>query len=476
MKRKIEYGIIGLDYRSIGAFRIALSLLLIWNLLFYKISNFKTIYAPETGLFGNFYLQNIEIPSSLWSPLNVITSNEYFVVVLLVYLILALLLLIGKGGKLTVLLIIFLQWSFNQRYFPVFFGWDFYILVLLFIALLLPINNKFSWGRKEGSNNGSYFNHPLVLLVLIQIACIYFFNGVNKFGHAWSNGTAVSLILNDAMLSKTFAKSLAENEMFSYLFSYATLIFEYGFILLVFPLFNARIRIVLIIAMLTFHWGISIFADVGHFKFCSLLVAILLLPSKFWEILGYKKSYNEKFIDFKNYRMHSAFVAIACLFLINQNVFDSVQFKHKYWNIEKKNVMQRVSQFFYLDSPEKTFISNQSWTLFAPSPNNQIGLLDIEFVSPSDTLSILSNGNPPIDRMVNKQSSNNLLNKYFAVQRSKIRSKNNSSAKFIDLIINNWINLNRTKANDYQLVEVVYYDFVNEQVVRNVYASSSLEK
>lgn len=373
-----------LDKRSVALFRITLGLLLIYNFIVYKLIPAKDFLLPESGLIGNEYKQ-VFISQQLWSPIDFITTDVRFYILCSITLLVYVLFTIGYFTRWMTVLSWLLFFSFQQRYYPLEMGWDKYIQAMLFVSMLLPLNHFFSVDKKlsgkEIFNNQYEFRHPFALVVLVQIGAIYFFSGIVKNGELWLSGDAVRIAVNDYLQHTSLTPLLLQSDFLMKFLNYYTMVFESILILLLFfPYKNKNLRYVAIFIILSFHWGISIFMHVGHFKWVAIVACAILLPDSFWEMLykripKWKNTHSPKSIQPGPATGISYYAAILITVFLISFIFHngwrklslrggmvSEYMKEKGLN----NVLENT--VFY---PSKYFLSsyfNQSWFFYAPNP------------------------------------------------------------------------------------------------------------
>lgn len=289
-----------LDKRSIALFRITLGLVLIYNFIVYKLIPAGEYLLPETGLIGNEYKQ-IFISRQLWSPFDFMTTDIQFYIVSAITLFVFLLLTIGCFTRGISIAAYLLFLSFQQRYYPLEMGWDKYINVMLFISMLLPLNHFFSVDKilfkKKFRDNQVEYRHPFAMVMLMQIGVIYFFSGIVKNGNLWLTGDAVKVAVNDFLQHTFLTEYLLKSDMLLKVLNYYTVAFEILlFFILFFPYKNKQLRYAVICIIISFHWGVSLFLNVGHFKWISLATCAVLLPDTFWMYLSKLKSGLKRYI------------------------------------------------------------------------------------------------------------------------------------------------------------------------------------
>lgn len=380
-----------LDLRSLGLFRIILSLLLILNIIEYKIQCFE-IYSPESSYFGNHLLEKSK--GHLLSPIDFITSDILLYVYFGIMLLLAFFLLIGYNSRISSLLLFVMFAAFNIRYIDFVFGWDRYIESLLFFSIILPVNQRFSLFKPKEVISSNIYTSKLIFIPLIQISLIYFVAGVGKSGDYWKDGSAAAFLMSDCLLKTDFSSILVNSSGWIKLFSYGTLVFEFlSFFMIFLPYKNQYFRGLYVLAIIIFHWSISLFADVGYFKYAGTAAAILLIPTFFWDKFEFFKiNYVFKWNDF-SLKIHPkieeiiakyqkkivyTFVFYTCFMLLLLNIQFIVVRKDKVGKFLQKSTL--LHQIGNIQLPVIGFSSifKPDWYLYAPNPTNELGYINIE--------------------------------------------------------------------------------------------------
>jgi hypothetical protein len=291
-----------LDYRSLAAFRILISLVLIadWLLrwpdlaIFYTSSGvFPIASAPSPGG-GNFYFSPLDGATSL------VTVRLIFLLGLLCYLFL----LVGYRTKLFQFLSYLFFLSVCRRCFLISSGADLALKAVLTWALFLPLNRRFAvdvWRCAIDGNSGRRASpgHPgendvlsppslAALAIIVQIALIYFLAALDKSGDLWQNGTALYYALRTETFTTGFGRIVSNQPIWLImLLTWGTLWLEYStpaFFLL--PFWQPTLRRIAILALCLMHLGIFVTMQLGTFPFVMMAVLVLLLSPADWNALS----------------------------------------------------------------------------------------------------------------------------------------------------------------------------------------------
>ena len=293
--KKYYYNSFALDYRSIGAFRVVLAVVLILDLLIYRFPSLVELYSnagslsPETA--------KAYPDGSPFSLLYYITSKVGVQLFFLVYLILCGLMLLGYKTRYIIVPIYICLYSIQFRVSPFLYGGDDLLRVATFWAMFLPLDKRFSIESKAiDENQPNKYIGLASVAVLLQISFVYFFNAVLKSGETWSEGTAIGYAVSIFEHSAKYSHVLIENYSLSAFLTFITRAFEYAIPFLIFsPFKNEKARLMALILVFLFHYGLIPFLNVNTFYLSALPLIIILVPSYMWNMF-YIKSIQEKHV------------------------------------------------------------------------------------------------------------------------------------------------------------------------------------
>jgi hypothetical protein len=393
----------GLDIRSVAFFRILLGLFLLAELLSRILANFHDIYSPETGVLGNCFASGYASAYSVPPLIFDIDTDGQMLVFMALYGSVLLTFTLGILPRISAFFAVFMLWLLNTRYNVLYLGWEMYASVLLFWSVLLPIGSSYSIlvARREKADALLEWRSPLAFAMMFQIAFIYFYNGISKNGDKWMSGHAVKFFLAEYDKMRPMAWHLIEMDGLLTLLTYATLAFEVLLPLIIFfPLWNDRFRLIAALSILLFHWSIDLVIDVGNFKYVGTSAAMLLLPGTFWDALRLKALEPWRTLQVAPFEVNALtklatwFLAFALVSIIvvsnlnhtlNTRTNDRVKQFLKWSNANR--VIERAQASAW---PQYSFFS-QYWHLYSPDPPTQKGYLQVEAIKRNgDTLSVFS--------------------------------------------------------------------------------------
>ena len=408
-----------LDIRGLLFFRVSLGLILAWKFWVVVPGDFQELYGQD-GLLGNcFRLGYLEANGSggwlfgfeadwiLWF-MSILCGLTMMLFSVGVY----------PGLMATIGSICMMLW--HDRFQMLWFGWEQYAQVLLFLAIFLP------WGKVEIQSRIKSLGGPLVSALIFQIAFIYFFNAVSKIGGKWWDGTAISFALAGLERQNSAGKWLLNQEFWAIGLTYATWIWEFMFpIVLLLGWRNNVIRTCLAFSIPIFHWCISIFMDVGDFRWIAIPAGLLLIPASFWDKLPEKiwKLYPLRApITFQPYRTPPIAGVIASSMLIGimllSNLSKSLNSRTEdpIKSIWGGSALHGLINSIYPDFLPRFSFFGQHWHFFSPNPPMECGFLRTEILLEDGNLIAVYRGEEGLANPLGRTA--NYLMQYLAIDRN----------------------------------------------------------
>lgn len=278
--------IFSIDYRSLAAFRIGLSLLLIFD-LFNRSHDLIAHYTDFGVLPRDIYIQKFQ-PAWHWS-IHLMGGNEAAISFLFViHAILAIALLFGIKTRIVHFLCWLLLISLQSRNPMVLQGGDVLLRVLFFWGLFLPLGARWSVDSAMSPNKalGSIFNLASMTL-LLQVSLVYVFTVLLKNDPAWWQGQAVYMALAIDQFTTPFGNWLLQQKNLLPLLTYSTIAWEFiGAIIVFSPWKTARLRMLAILGFGLMHLGLGLCMELGLFPWISLCSWLVFIPTLCWDQLG----------------------------------------------------------------------------------------------------------------------------------------------------------------------------------------------
>lgn len=280
---------IGLDHRSLGAFRIAFGIVLLTNLATRCYGGRFEAHYTDDGVLPLFLVPRY---GPRWSLLDAFTeplaAKVAFVGIALIYLAYTL----GIVTRLMQVLVVVCLLSLYHRNVLLDDGSDWVMRFFAIWTAFLPLGRRFSldvrWRRKLA--HGGVHNSFAMWAFLANLSASYFLNTYQKTGASWETGTALRYVMWDPWtvnpLAASVRSSLSDGTI--WVMTKLPLLAEYflcGAVLFA-PLFRPVKRLVFVV-MLALHLGFAAFLYIGSFSFLYVACAFLFVPSEDWDRLGF---------------------------------------------------------------------------------------------------------------------------------------------------------------------------------------------
>lgn len=271
---------VAIDLRALAAFRIALGVLLLVNLLmrarylgvFYTDDGAfprSTLLATHTG--GNQVVTYLPDP---WGPILLFPVAGVF----------ALALLVGYRTRVATAASLVLLVLLHLRNPLVLNSGDRLLRSLLIWALFLPLDRRWAIDARRYDTRGTV-SSVATAAVLVQVALVYVINATYKVdGQLWRSGEAVAHVFQADQLTYLLGDLLAE---FPALLVAAT--YLWMAMLVVSPLLlvaTGRLRMLLASLFVTMHAGMLVSMPIGLFPLISITGLILFYPPPAWDAAG----------------------------------------------------------------------------------------------------------------------------------------------------------------------------------------------
>ena len=230
------------------------------------------IFNKMVDLWGNIsiLLSNDGIyshPDNLFDAFGISTSfvlNHSKAIILTIVCTLFLL-LFGIGRK-WIALLLYLEIYFLDFYIsPILNGGDNLLQFALLYFVFTNAYDKFTISNQnKHSELSNFFSNLAVYSIMIHLCYVYFITGFHKtHAEVWFNGTAVYYILNLERFQGPFSYLVKDNGFITTLFTYATVLFELFFCVLI---WQKNFRNILLITGVFLHLGIFVFMMIFDFE------------------------------------------------------------------------------------------------------------------------------------------------------------------------------------------------------------------
>ena len=269
----------GIDARCLAAFRIAIALILLADLIW------RSPFIVECYTDDGFLPRDLVVSPDCYFSLQMLDGSYAFQLAhFIVAGIASLMLLVGYRTRVATITCWILTISLHARNRFLLDGGDDLLRSLLFWSLFLPLGLRYSVdARKKPATDPHIVLTPASAALLLQFACVYFFAGWFKTGEAWRNGTAIEYALGQTQWTRPLGMILRQ---YPTLLSYMTpgvLWFE---ILAPFALFipfrTRQFRMVMIPVFWLFMLGLATTIWLHLFPLITATASIPFLSSIIW--------------------------------------------------------------------------------------------------------------------------------------------------------------------------------------------------
>ncbi|MBD2628440.1 HTTM domain-containing protein [Trichormus variabilis] len=279
--------VLGLDLRSLAAFRIGISLIILTD-LFTRFGDLTAHYS-DVGVLPRALLAQVAKPG-YWS-LHAISGEPIFQVLLFaIAALFALLMLVGYRTRVVTIASWVLLISLHNRNPALIFAADDVLRALLFWAMFLP------WGAcysLDSALNTSHRQLPervvsgATFALMCQQCFIYIFSAAIKTkSPIWVDGSAVYYALSFDQYVTPFGHFLLNVQPILKVFTQITLVLEWiGPLVIFIPFRNNLFRMGAVITFIGLHAGFGLTLNIGIFPFLSIFSWLAFLPSSFWNAL-----------------------------------------------------------------------------------------------------------------------------------------------------------------------------------------------
>ncbi|MTJ07679.1 HTTM domain-containing protein [Anabaena sp. UHCC 0204] len=282
-KKKLET-VLGLDLRSLAAFRIGISLIILTDLLT-RYSDLTPHYT-DIGVLPRTLLQEIT-KTGHWS-LHTISGEPIFQILLfIIAAFFAVLMLVGYRTRIATIASWVLLISMHNRNPALIFAADDVLRALMFWAMFLPWGACYSLDRALNTSQRQLPEKVFsgaTLALMCQQCFIYIFSAAIKTkSPTWTDGTAVYYALSYDQYVTYFGYFLLNFQPVLNIFTKITLVLEWiGPLAIFVPVRNSLFRLVAVLTFIGLHVGFGLTLNIGIFPFLSSFSWLAFLPSEFW--------------------------------------------------------------------------------------------------------------------------------------------------------------------------------------------------
>jgi Vitamin K-dependent gamma-carboxylase len=271
-----------IDLRSLALFRIGVALVLLFDTID-RVRDLGAFYTDAGVLPTSLLAEHVRGPLwSLHARLPAAAEPALFALAILA----ALALLVGWKTRLVAVLSWCLLASIHQRNpLLAFSGGDPVLRTLLFWGMFLPLGARFSLDARRSRDPlcDRVFSFGAAAL-LLQVALIYVWNGLEKLQGAWLQGTALAYALDMSFFRGPLSATLRSHESVLALGTFLTPAFELLAPWLAFvPVRTEALRLAAIVLFVGFHLFLAALFSISIFSAICIVAWIPFLPTGFWQ-------------------------------------------------------------------------------------------------------------------------------------------------------------------------------------------------
>ena len=361
--------VLSLDFRSLAAFRILFSIVLLMDCFIRWID--ASAHYSDLGLLPRRVLLDEGWNPSFFSVHMMNGQPAFIHLMFFVQVIAALALLSGFRTRLATLVSWLLLVSIHNRNPWILNGGDVYARVILFWMMFLPWGqiwsldarrnqSDFRWWMGSLTEDGKGIRSVASFAVLLQVSLLYWFAALPKTHPSWiADNSAINIALHLDHLVKPFG--IAFREMFSEQLPLLTaLVFLWelwGPFLLWFPFDRGQVKTLALFVFAGMHMGFELCFAIGLFPAYCLVILSSLLPGWFWDKVGLKSV--GKTTTPQRSLWHHRFAQWSCGLLVVYLLA---------WNVSNEQIRPAVVIPDSLKWVAFTLRLDQRWNMFSPSP------------------------------------------------------------------------------------------------------------
>jgi hypothetical protein len=276
-----------IDFRSLALFRITLGIVLIFDFITKAFD--LTAFYTDRGIFP----RDLAIKYLGWwsFSFHMASGALWFQVILVaISLVLAVCLICGYQTRWVTFFLWLYVVSLQNRNYLILHSGDALIRLLLFWAMFLPMNARWSMDRlvnKKFLPTVKGICSLASIGILLQLLVMYFFTAMLKDHPEWTKN---HLALYYAMSLEQFTTGLGQYLLnFPGLMKFLTALTVnlefFGPILLMTPFVSRYARWVIPFMFIGFHLSLFLTMNLGLFPWISLVAWFLFLPGEMWDLL-----------------------------------------------------------------------------------------------------------------------------------------------------------------------------------------------
>lgn len=386
---------VDLDLRALAALRIALGLVILFDLLL-RSRDISAFYT-DGGVLPRTVLLSIPHPT-LFTFLNTVGTSVGVGLWFFILASAAIGMTLGWQTRFCTVLVWVLHIALKHRNPLSLDAGDLELGLILWWTIFLPTSARYSLDARsnpEWAKLPNSYSSVATAGYLLQLSLMYFMAALHKSDPVWlENGLALYYCFSYDQFATTLAKQLTEYPSLLRSLSFAAVAFEFCVpVLLWFPWKRSRVWLVACTGLLLFHLSIAATLHLGIMPLINILMILALLPGRLFErpallvsrlhshlpTIPFCKRYKGNCPGYTLARPVAALLLLVCLYNCHQN----------YAVYRRVVVPMPVKYFGYF------FRQQQTWSLFAPHPGKDDGWFVIEGTRLDGQAVDLRSGNTP---------------------------------------------------------------------------------
>jgi hypothetical protein len=278
------------DLRSLGLFRITFGSFATWSVI--DLAGVLRPFISEEGVLPRTVLLGGVARTYRFSIFDAAGPLSVTVALWLLTIISTTLLSLGWHSRIASVCSFILVSGLHERNPAAFGGAETITRCLLFWLMFMPSGARYSIDAVLRTARGeeTITDAPAFTIRLgqIQIAWVYLNSFIYKwYGLHWRDGTALHDALNRRLYTTSLGRALMSEAWFYVPGTYLTLVFEAGFVFLVFaPIGQPRLRALALASCAAMHTAISATMNIGHFSSVMVLSYPLLFEARWTEAIA----------------------------------------------------------------------------------------------------------------------------------------------------------------------------------------------
>jgi hypothetical protein len=290
----------GIDLRALAVLRVGLGSLLLCDQAV-ALSNARLFYSDAGILPRVSLLQHALEDPHLWSLHLMGGSVAFQGLLLVVAMFAALALIIGWRTRLALIISWVLLCSLHSRNSCVLYGGDVVLRMLCFWSLFLPLGANASIDAQQHASAAparQIWLSTASLAMLFQVAFIYWFTAILKYGNEWTrDGTALYYVFSaDQFVHGLGRWLLGWPDVCRWLTLSTWWLEMLGPFIAFIPVRTPWWRLVVVAAMMMLHIGIALCMRLGMFPWVMVLAWVPFLPPMFWDRITVRSSFSGKLL------------------------------------------------------------------------------------------------------------------------------------------------------------------------------------